>query len=137
MALDTELRSTPEGATRWDWWPLARLLTTGAVLGLAAHHYLEWTPDLRHLARLPREVFEVLSFFSVISFALAHLYVMLLMFPLYAVVTLNDTFYDLSAFILRAAFRLSGPGLAVAGLAGEILLFGAVGGLLGRLVRIL
>lgn len=57
----------------WDWWPLARLLITGAVLGPAAHHLLGWMPDLRHLARMPREIFEVLSLFTLVSFTLAHL----------------------------------------------------------------
>jgi len=80
----------------WDWWPLARLLTTGTVLGFAAHRYLGWTPDLRPLATLPRELFEVFSFFALISFGLAHLYLLLIMLPLSSVVVLNDTFYDAS-----------------------------------------
>ena len=63
----------------WDWWPLARLLITFAVLGLAAHYWWGWTPGLPSLARKPPEVFEVLSLFTLISFALAYLYVMLLL----------------------------------------------------------
>lgn len=85
----------------WDWWPLARLLITGAALGLAAHYWWGWTPDLHGLARKPREVFEVLSLFTLVSFALAHLYVALLLFPIYAAVTLNDLFYDSANWALR------------------------------------
>ena len=130
-----ELRLAPEGATRWDWWPLARLLTTAAVLGLAAHHQLGWTPDIRQLAKQPREIFEVLSFFTLVSFAMAHLYVMLLMLPLYAIVTLNDAFYDISLWAARAVFRLRSPfALAISGLLGEAALFAAAFTLIRRLV---
>ena len=133
MAQHGMIASTPDYESpwppllNWDWWPLARLLTTGAVLGLAAHFYLGWTPDLRHVARLPREVFEVLSFFTLVSFALAHLYLMLLMFPLYAIVTLNDTFYGLIQWLCGAVLRIRSKRLlAVGGLLGEVLMFGGL-----------
>lgn len=122
--MDTEQAQTSGG---WDWWPLARLLITGVVLGLAAHYWWGWTPDLRGLARKPREVFEVLSLFTLISFALAHFYLMLLVFPLYAVVTLNDAFYDSSLWLFRVVLRIrSSALLSLAGLAGEVTLFGAL-----------
>lgn len=109
----------------WDWWPLARLLITISVFSLAAHCYLGWTPDLRAMATLPRRVFEVLSFCALLSFGLAHLYLILLMFPIYAVVTLNDTFYDVSLWTGRTIFRLrSSRCLAITGLCGQIVLFG-------------
>ena len=56
-------------------------MTTGAVLGLAAHYYLGWTPDFRHFTRLPPAVFEVLTFLTLVSFTLAHAYLILLMLP--------------------------------------------------------
>jgi len=129
----SDIRAQARPAQRWDWWPLARLLITGAVLGLAAHYWWGWTPDLSGLARKPREVFEVLSLFTLISFALAHLYVMLLAFPLYAVVTLNDAFYGASRGIFRVLFRLRSPAiLTVMGLCGEVVCFGGLLCLLSR-----
>lgn len=126
-------RQTHE-TTVWDWWPLARLLITASVFGFAAHHYLGWTPDLRELATLPRRVFEVLSFCALISFGLAHLYLILLMFPIYAVVTLNDTFYDLSVAACRVVLRpRSNHAVALAGLCGQLALFGLCLFALGRL----
>lgn len=120
MTLDKALETTV-----WDWWPLARLLITVSVFGLGAHYYLGWTPDLRALATLPRRIFEVLSFCALISFGLAHLYLILLMFPIYAVVTLNDTFYNASLWTACAILRIrSSRCLAISGLFGEILLFG-------------
>lgn len=124
-----------EERTVWDWWPLARLLITASVIGLAAHCYLGWTPDLHEAVILPRRIFEVLSFCALLSFGLAHLYLLLLMFPIYAVVTLNDAFYDGSVAVVRAVLRLrSGRAVALAGLFGEIALFG---GLTLALLRLL
>lgn len=126
MALPPELRSASEGATRWDWWPLARLLIVIITFGTLAHYRFGWEPDIASLATLPRRVFEVLSLFTVLSFALAHLYLMLLAFPIYAVVTLNDSLYAASRWAFGTLFRSwSERLLDLAGLAGEIGLFGA------------
>lgn len=122
----------PEQPTRWDWWPLVRLLTVLSVFGGVAYHF-GWQIGATEALGLPGRVFEVLSFFTLVSFGLAHLYLVLLMFPLYAVVTLNDTFYDLSLWTLRTVFRMrSGRALSAAGLCGEILLFGACAALISR-----
>jgi len=52
---------------------------------------------------------------------------MLLMFPLYAAVTLNDTFYDLSCWAARAVLRLRSPcAVAFGGLCGEVAIFGTL-----------
>ena len=129
MARNTELRLATEGATRWDWWPLARLLTVlgafGSLASLSSHSL-----DLGSLQSLPGRVFEVFTFFTLLSFALAHLYLMLIMLPLYALVTLNDTFYDLSVWVIKTVLRPRSKGaVAAAGLCGELLLFGAVAAL--------
>lgn len=111
-----------------DWWPFTRLLITGAVLGLSAHYCLGWSPDLRALARLPGNVFEILSLAALISFALADLYLLLFLIPLYAIAVLNDWFYDSSRWLCRVVFRLR-PSLVLnlAALCGEILSFGGLG----------
>jgi len=130
--------TTARGEVRmvWDWWPLARLLVTASVLAFAAHHYLGWTPDPGELAALPRRSFEVLSFCTLLSFGLAHLYLVLLMLPLYAMVTLNDTFYDAAIWVVRTVFRLR-PGrvLSLAGLGGELLFFAACTALIHRMLN--
>lgn len=126
---------SPKEPTRWDWWPLARLLTVIAVFGAVAYGRFGWTPDLAAVAALPRRVFEVLSFCALISFGLAHLYLILLMFPIFAVVTLNDTFYAGSHWLCRVVLRMrSGQVLALSGLCGEIVLFGGLGLLIRRLL---
>jgi len=122
----------------WDWWPLARLLTTAAVIGLAAHYRLGWRIDVQHLLALPGHAFQVFSFLTLLSAVLAHFYVVLIMFPLYAVITLNDAFYDFSHWIFRTVFFMrSTVGLQLLGLSGEIALFAAslhlIHGLLSRL----
>jgi hypothetical protein len=117
-----------EASGEIDWWPFTRLLITAAVLGLSAHYYLGWRPDLRALARLPWNVFEILSFAALISFALAELYLLLFLIPLYAVAVLNDWFYDSSRWLCRVIFRFR-PSLVLnlAALCGEILSFGGLG----------
>ncbi len=127
-----ELRMAPEGATRWDWWPLARLLIVLATFAAFAHLRLGWTVDLASLATLPRRSFEVFSVLTVVSSGLAHLYLMFLAFPIYAVVTLNDTFYEASRKAFTSAFPGSNRLADMFGLAGELALFGVVGLLLQR-----
>ncbi len=124
MALRPELRLAPEGATRWDWWPLARLLTVLAFFGALAHLRFGWTLDPAQVLTLPRRTFEVFSFFTLVSSGLAHLYLVALMFPLYAVVTLNDVFYDAGRAVFEALGVRSQQALNTLGLGGELLLFG-------------
>lgn len=81
MTPDTELRLAPEGATRWDWWPLARLLTVLSIFGALARNRIGSTFDLAQIAFLPRRTFEVFSFMTLVSSGLAHLYLLVLMFP--------------------------------------------------------
>lgn len=135
MQSQPELRLAPGGATRWDWWPLARLLTVLAVFEALAHVRFGWTLDPGRLAAFPRNVFEVFSLFTLLSFGLAHLYLVLLLFPIYAVVTLNDAFYDATVWVGRTVLRLR-PGrvLSLAGLGGELLLFSAAALFIGRLL---
>ena len=121
-----------------DWWPFTRFLITGAVLGLSAHYYLGWRPDLRALARVPWNVFEILSLAALISFALADLYLLLFLIPLYALAVLNDWLYGFSYGGCLVVLRLRHPArLALAGLCGEVGLFGAIAFLArGLLLRI-
>ena len=125
--------STDATPARWDWWPLARLLTVLAVFGILAHVRLGWTLDLGPLRVFPRQVFEVFSLFTLLSFGLAHLYLILLMLPFYALVALNDTFYEATIWVGQTVFRLR-PGrvLSLAGLGGELLLFAASAALIHR-----
>ncbi len=113
-----------EQPTRWDWWPLLRLLTVLSVFGGIAYH-LGWQIGATEALGLPRRIFEVLSFFTLVSFGLAHLYLVLLMFPLYAVVTLNDVFYDAGRGVFRTLGVRSQLALAGLGLGCEVVLFGA------------
>lgn len=111
-----------------DWWPFTRFLITGAALGLSAHYYLGWRPDLHALARIPWNVFEILSLAALISFALAELYLLLFLIPLYALAVLNDWFYDSSRWLCRVIFRVRPLWvLNLAALCGEILSFGGLG----------
>jgi hypothetical protein len=132
MTPTTDL-DAPAAPTRWDWWPLARLLTVLFVFGTFAQFRLGWTLEPSRLAAFPRDVFEVFSLFTLLSFGLAHLYLLFLMLPLYAVVTLNDAFYDAAVGLSRMVFRLR-PGrvLSLAGLGGELLLFAAGAALIRR-----
>ena len=135
MTGQPELRLAPEGAVRWDWWPLTRLLTVLAVFGTFAHLRSGWTLELGRLTDISWQMFEVFSVFTLLSFALAHLYLLLLMLPIYAVVTLSDTLYDAAIWVGRTVFRLR-PGrlLSLAGLGGELVLFSAAALFIRRLL---
>lgn len=131
MASQPNLRNSG----RWDWWPLARLLTVLLVVGPLAHTRLGWTLEPYRLASIPRDLFEVFTLFTLLSFGLAHIYLVVLMFPIYAVVTLNDSFYDTSIWVGRTVLRMpQGRLLSLAGLGGELLLFSAAALLIGRLL---
>lgn len=117
-----------------DWWPLARIVITASVLALVAHIFLGWNVQPRHLLSMPGQIFGVLSLMAMISFALADLYLLLFLIPLWIVGVLNDWFYGVSRCACRAIFRFtSGAVLAFGGLCGEIFLFGGLGYLLHRL----
>ena len=132
-----ELRLAPEGATRWDWWPLARLLIVLTLCGGVAYLRLGWTLDPSQVLTLPRQTFEVFSFFTLVSSGLAHLYLVALMFPLYAVVTLNDVFYDAGRGVFRALGVRSQRALAGLGLGCEVALFGlCLAGIRALLLRL-
>lgn len=116
-----------------DWWPFTRLAVTAAVLGLAAHLYVGWTPRPRELLALSGQVLGVLSILAMLSFVLADLYRLVFLIPLYVVAVLNDWTYLGSRKVCRVVLRLrSAPSLAWGGLAGEILLFGGLAYLLCR-----
>ena len=116
-----------------DCWPFARILIVTFVLGAAAHRFVGWAIDVRHLLGLPRQMLGVLSILALISFALAELYLLVFAIPLYVVGVLNDWFYCVSRWVCQGAFRIrSAPLLALGGLCGEIILFGVAALLLQR-----
>jgi hypothetical protein len=122
--------------TNRDWWPFTRITITAAALGLGAHFYLGWEVRPRELLTVPGQVFGVLSILAMISFVLADLYLLVFLIPLYFIALLNDYAYRFSRFVLRKVFGLRpGPSLALAGLTGEIFLFGITAVLVVRFAR--
>ncbi len=118
-----------------DCWPFVRILIVATVLLSAAHCRLGWKLDTSRLLAMPGQVLGVLSILAMISFALAELYLLLFAIPLYVLGVLNDWFYDLSWGLCRVLLRMRpGPLLALAGLSGEIALFGGLGLLIRRLL---
>ena len=114
---------------------MVRLLTTASVLAVAAHFFLGWKVNLGLLAALPGNAFQVFSLLVLVSDALAHVYIILIMFPLYAVVELNELLYNLTVGTCQIVLRMRpGLGLKLTGLCGEIILFGCLGLLIRRLV---
>lgn len=102
-------------------------MITAAVLGLASHVFLGWQVRPREALTLPGQMLGVLSILAMISFALADLYLLVLLVPLYAVAVLNDWTYSASRHACRAVLRLESAALlAFGGLCGEILLFGGI-----------
>lgn len=110
---------------RWNLWPLTRLLLILAGLGLWAHWRHGW--DLPTTAQLERYAFGQVAVFSLcamFSSALARLYLVVLLFPLYTAVILNDWLYEGSRFLLRLATGPRSPILeAGCAFAGELGLF--------------
>lgn len=114
-----------------DWWPFTRIIVTAAALGLAAHVFLGWQVRPRELFALSGQILGVLSILAMISFVLADLYLLLFLGPLYVVGVLNDWFYLAPRWAVRVAFRCESRfALGLAGLCGEVLLFGGLGFLL-------
>lgn len=119
----------------WDWWPLARLLVVLVAAGLAASRLLGWHVDIHPLLTLPGRITGVAVFLAIISFSLAELYLgtflCVFLFPLYALVQLNDAFYRVSRRALRMALPSKSPRfVALWALVGELLLFAAMAWLL-------
>lgn len=109
---------------RVDWWPLTRMLITGAILGLAAHVLMGWQVRPQEILLLAGQMFGVLAILAMISFVLADLYLLVFLGPLYILAVANDWFYLASVRTGRTIFRLRSPlPLAIAGLCGEIALF--------------
>lgn len=124
-----------EAVRRVDWRPFTRITSTVVVLGLAAHQFLGWQPPLRRLPARPGQILGVLSLMAMISFALADLYLLVFLVPLYVVGVLNDWFYDLSRWLCRVVLRMMpGPLLALSALCGEIVLFGGLEAVIRRLL---
>ena len=117
-----------------DYWPFIRMLIVAFSLGVAAHLWLGWRLDLRPLLAVPGQVLGILSILALISFALAELYLLLFVIPIYIVGVLNDWFYDATHWTLRIVLRLRSRALlAVLGLCGEIAIFGGLGLLIRQL----
>ena len=77
----------------WDPWPLLRLLTVFAALGLWAHWHLAVSlPTLPALGQAAFGLFEVFCLCALFSYGLAQLYLVVLLFPVYAAIVLNDWF---------------------------------------------
>lgn len=110
-----------------DWWPFTRIIITAAAIGLGAHFYLGWEVQPRELLALSGQVLGVLSILAMISFALADLYLLLFLIPLYVLAVLNDWTYFAGRWACRA---IMGPRpaivLAAGGLCGEVLIFGGL-----------
>ncbi|MEK6536782.1 MAG: hypothetical protein AABZ63_04785 [Actinomycetota bacterium] len=120
-----------EALRRVDWWPFTRITITAAVLAATTHVSLGWQPPLRQLAVMPGQILGILSLMAMISFALADLYLLLFLIPLYVVGVLNDWFYLAPRWTVRFTFRCESRfTLGIAGLCGEVLLFGGLGLLL-------
>lgn len=118
-----------------DWWPFTRMIITAAALGAGVHFYLDWQVQPGPLLALAGQMFGVMSILAMISFALADVYLLAFLLPLYALAVLNDWFYQAAVWSLRIALRLrDGPALSLGGLCGEILLFGAMAFLLVRIL---
>jgi|CXWL01.1.fsa_nt_gi hypothetical protein len=91
----------------WDPWPLTRLLLVLATLSLWAHLQNGCAlPTPPVLGRAAFGLFEAFCLCTLVSFTLARLLVVILMFPLYAIIVLNDWFYDGSYWLIRF---LTGP----------------------------
>lgn len=118
-----------------DWWPFTRLLITASALAVAANLFLGWQMRPQDLLALAGQMLGVLSILAMISFALADLYLLLFLGPLYVVGVLNDGFYAASRWACRAVLRLRSSWLlALGGLLGEILLFSGLAYLVRRVL---
>ena len=93
--------------TQWDPWPLIRLLSVLCTLGLWAHWRFGWGPPaLPSFGQTALSLFEAFCLCALVSFTLARLLIVILMFPLYAVIVLNDWLYDGSYWMIQV---LAGP----------------------------
>ena len=106
----------------WDPWPLTRLLLVLATLSLWIHWRFGWAlPTPSCLARAVFGFFEIFCLCALIG--LAQLYMIVLAFPVYATIVLNEWFYDSCYWLLEKSGPRS-PGLKAGfALAGELGLF--------------
>ena len=118
-------RTPWKGGARWDSWPLTRLLTLFAAVGLWSYWRFGWSPpSLPDLTRLGIGVFQTLCLLALFSFPAARLFLVVLMFPLYAAIVLHDCFYDGSYWALGLILGTRSPRLSAGlALAGELGLF--------------
>ncbi|MDD5656232.1 MAG: hypothetical protein PHF00_03150 [Elusimicrobia bacterium] len=109
----------------WNLWPLARLLMVLAALGLWVHRGVGASPRALHLCgEISGGLTILLIVCALLSLPLARLYVLTLLFPLYAVVVLNCLFYDGPRLMMRQLVGRAPRCVEAAfGLAGEIGLF--------------
>ena len=121
----------------WDPWPLVRLLTVLATLALWVHWHFGWAlPSFSDLGMATFGLFELFCLCSLLSVGLTHLFLVVLLFPIYATIVLNDWFYDRSHEILRILAGPRSPAL-IGGLAlcGELGMFLGVCGLAEFLIK--
>lgn len=106
----------------WDPWPLTRLLLVLAALSCWAHWCLGWAlPAPLALGRAAFGLFEVFCLSALIG--LAQVYLVVLAFPVYATIVLNDWFYDGCYWLLGLAGPRSPRWRAGFALVGELGLF--------------
>ncbi|MFA6093667.1 MAG: hypothetical protein WCU88_08930 [Elusimicrobiota bacterium] len=120
-----ENQTTCRTGSCWNPWPLIRLLSAVAVIGLWLHWRFDCRlPTLRECGSTGLALFEVMSLCALFSFALAHVFLVVLNFPFYAIVVLNDWFYEGSRWVFRLLMGPSSPRLTAGlSLAGELGLF--------------
>lgn len=111
--------------SEWDPWPLIRLVAVFIAAALWLHWRFQLTmPSPRELARIGAGLFETFCVCAVLSAVLADLFLVVLMFPLYATIVLQDWFYDASHWLLRLFLGPRSPRLTAGlALAGELGLF--------------
>jgi ABC-type multidrug transport system fused ATPase/permease subunit len=108
--------------SKWDFWPMIRLVIVAATLGFWIHGHFNWSfPSLAQLGRGTAELLIILWLCFFISVRLAEVILLILLFPLYAVVFLNDCFYRVGYLFFRFVFKFrSRPFCAGLALAGEL-----------------
>jgi hypothetical protein len=122
---------------QWDPWPLTRLLSVLCTLGLWTHWRFGWGPPaLPSLGQTTWGLFEAFCLCTLLSSTLARLLIVILMFPLYAIIVLNDWFYDGSYWLIQVLTGPRSPRLnAGFALAGELGLFVSLGHTIEFLMR--
>ncbi len=110
-----------------DCWPLTRLLVVALAFGWIAHWRFAWNPAWRDVWALPGGIAAIFLTIVALSSGLAHVVLVAAAIPLCGIILLNDWLYDLSAAAYRVALRPRSAGIiALAGLIGELVLFGGL-----------